>query len=73
MLKKIKQKLFGNDVEIKCEYCRNSSDFDGSAACSLGRELEPDGNCRKFEYDPLKREPVSLPPLKQHDPDEFKL
>lgn len=71
--KKNKDKLFGNDIEINCQYCENSNDFDGADVCKLGRYLEPDGTCKKFVYDPLKRTPTKLPPLKQYSADDFKL
>jgi hypothetical protein len=73
MKEKKKQKLFGNQIEVKCEYCVNSSDYDGASVCKLKLCLNPDGNCRRFTYDPLKRAPAHLPPLKPHDADEFKL
>jgi hypothetical protein len=73
MIGKKKIKLFGNQIEVKCEYCTNSSDYDGASVCKLNRNLSPDGNCRRFVYDPLKRAPIHLPPLKPHDADEFKI
>ena len=73
MFKKKKTKLFGNDVEVNCDYCINSSDFDGASLCKLGCCLNPDGSCRRFAYEPLKRAPKVLPPLKLYDADEFKL
>lgn len=73
MFGKKKEKLFGNHVEIECKYCVNSSDFDGASICKIGLYLEPDGSCRRFVYDPLKRTPQNLPPLKAHSADEFKL
>ncbi len=73
MIGKKKAKLFGNQIEVKCEYCINSSDFDGASVCRLHRYLLPDGTCRRFAYDPLKRSPVNLPPLRAHDSEEFKL
>ena len=32
-----------------------------------------EGDCRKFAYDPLKRTPQNLPPLREYDPEDFKL
>jgi hypothetical protein len=73
MFGKKKSKLFGNEIEIKCEYCRNSSDYDGASICKLNRYRDPDGSCRRFAYDPLKRVPQNLPPLKSYSADEFEL
>ena len=56
-----KKDYFGDKIETDCAYCRFGSDFDG------------DGSCRKFSYDPLKRKPFAPPPLREYDPDDFKL
>ena len=69
----MKRKLFGSKIEPKCEYCRNSTVMDNIAACSLGRAIDQEGKCRKFDYDPLLRTPNSVPPLHEHKSDEFKL
>ncbi|NLJ30379.1 MAG: hypothetical protein GX424_02040 [Clostridiales bacterium] len=71
--KKKNQELFGRNIDATCEYCANYSDFDGAAVCRLGRRMPPDGACPRFSYDPLKRAPRNLPPLKPHDPEEFEL
>ena len=73
MIGKKKAKLFGNHIDVKCEYCKNSSDYDGASVCKLNRSLLPDGTCPRFTYDPLRRAPQNLPPLGLHDPEEFKL
>lgn len=73
MFGKKKAKLFGNHIETDCRHCANSSDFDGASVCKFDRYLEPDGSCSRFVYDPLKRTPVSIPALKSHSADEFKL
>lgn len=73
MFGKQKGKFFGNNIQIECKYCTKSSDYDGASVCKLGRYLEPDGSCRHFVYDPLKRTPLNVPPLKAHSEDEFKL
>ena len=68
--KKKKNKLFGNTIEPECIYCGNYAEKD--KVCRLGFPLDA-AACGKFIYDPLKRTPIDIPPLKQHDPDEFKL
>lgn len=73
MFRKKKKNLFGEQIEVRCEYCANSSDYDGATVCKLNRFRNPDGSCRRFAYDPLKRAPMQLPPLKPHSADEFKL
>lgn len=71
--RKKKQELFGKNIAVNCAYCANSTELDGTAVCNLGRQLQPDGNCPRFSYDPLRRTPRNLPPLKPHDAEEFKL
>ena len=68
-----KKDYFGDKIETDCAYCRFGSDFDGAVVCKVGLDLEPDGSCRKFSYDPLKRKPFAPPPLREYDPDDFKL
>ncbi len=62
-----KKKMFGGGIEPRCEYCVH---FSESAPCRFGKSGTP---CRRFRYDPLRRTPVSPPPLKKHDPGEFTL
>lgn len=68
-----KKEFFDEKIEVDCSYCRFGSDFDGAVVCRAGLELSTDGSCRKFSYDPLKRKPFAPPPLREYDPDEFKL
>lgn len=68
-----KEKLFGSDIEPKCSYCTYCSDSGPGVFCRIGRAPGEDDACGQFSYDPLRRSPIDLPPLKKHDPDEFKL
>lgn len=61
-----KKKLFGNDVEPDCALCAHAE----GRHCSLGIAQKP---CARFRYDPLKRTPETLPPLKHFGKDDFKL
>ena len=68
-----KKKLFGNNIPPRCEYCRyvtkNSS---GKLSCPYGAGTLED-TCKRYEYNPLKREPQSLPTLPKFTADDFKL
>lgn len=66
MFWKRKKKLLGSDVEPNCAYCSHAE----GENCALGSTDRP---CGRFLYDPLKRAPQAAPPLRPHDPDEFKL
>ncbi len=69
----IKQ-LFGKNISPSCDYCRYSFQKDsGIVICSSGNSAGIHGACRKYEYDPLKREPRTLPPMPQFTADDFKL
>ncbi len=67
-----KKKLFGNNITPKCEYCSFSAkNNDGILVCQYGTAV--DTTCKKYEYDPLKREPKSAPSLPKFSADDFKL
>ena len=73
MFRRKKAPLFGGGIEPDCRCCVHGPG--PAAACSFrapGAE-ENAASCRAFRYDPLKRAPVTLPPLKKHDPGEFEL
>ncbi len=69
-----KKALFGGDIEQSCAYChRNGGKPGGPPICTL--RLSPKkGKCKKYEYDPLMREPKTAPSLSGgYDPEDFKL
>lgn len=66
------KKLFGENVPPRCEYCRFSEkNIDGRAVCQYSAAANE--ACKKYEYDPLKREPRSAPVLPRFSADDFKL
>lgn len=51
---------FKKDIEKACKYCEHGvSVSDGTAVLceKIGGVMQPHSKCRKFKYDPLKREP----------------
>ncbi len=67
-----KKKLFGNNIEPRCEYCRfYAKNNDGKSGCAYGTVSED--TCKKYEYDPLKREPRTAPALPKFTADDFTL
>ena len=68
-----KKKLFGNNIPKRCDYCKycekNSS---GNPSCPYGTKTVDD-TCKRYVYDPLKREPQSMPTLPKFTADDFKL
>lgn len=73
--KKRKKPLFGANIEPDCGYCRhNGAKSDETPLCTL--RLSPkNGRCKKYEYDPLRREPRTAPPLRtdRYSEEDFKL
>jgi len=64
--KKRKKALFGANIELNCRYCRHNGAKQGDKPfCTLRLEVK-DGKCKKYEYDPLMREP-------QYNEEDFKL
>lgn len=67
-----KKKLFGNNIPPDCEYCRFcQKNTDGNPSCAYGTAIE--NTCKRYEYDPLKREPKSAPTLPRFTADDFTL
>ncbi len=73
--KRRKKSLFGAGIEPSCQYCRRNGGRQGAPAlCTL--HLEPkNGRCKQYEYDPLRREPRTAPPLRDghYNQEDFKL
>jgi hypothetical protein len=71
--------LFAGKIPPSCSYCRFGRHIgDGEIAC-LKRGISSAGSsCRKFAYDPLKREPERRPEARMAAssnlrPDDFEL
>ena len=68
------EKWFGGETPAcsLCEYGR----WDGSHTAVLCKEkgvMQPDGHCRRFRYDPFRREPRRRPSLPEYDPKDFEI
>ncbi len=74
MFGKRKKALFGKGVAPDCRYCRRNGGKPGEKPlCTLKTEVK-NGRCRRFQYDPLMREPRTAPPLnKDFSEEDFKL
>lgn len=73
--KKAKNALFGKGIEPSCGWCVHNGARQGDGPrCTLGLSLK-DGACRKYKYDPLRREPKTAPPLlaDRYNEEDFKL
>ena len=72
--KKKKRTLFGGNIPPDCAYCRHNSGKSGQVLCSLRLTME-NGKCKRYQYDPLLREPRQAPSLRteQYSEEDFKL
>lgn len=72
--KKKKQTLFGGNVPPNCVYCQHNSGKNGEVICAL-HQTPVEESCKKYQYDPLQREPSVAPPLRtsQFSPEDFQL
>ncbi|MBR2175703.1 MAG: hypothetical protein IJ861_02000 [Clostridia bacterium] len=69
----LKKKLFGNTIEPNCDYCRyNVKNSGGNSICRYGSP-SVENVCGRYVYDPLKREPKTLPDIPRFTADDFKL
>jgi hypothetical protein len=58
--------LFRKNIEPACAYCvRGSAINDTEIVCRRHGIVEPWWHCKRFRYDPYKREPPRPPKLKQ--------
>ena len=71
----MKKKLLGKDIAPKCRYCRfGVCAPDGvTVLCAKKGVSDRDGSCKKFRYDPLKREPRPAPEMPSFTADDFSL
>ncbi len=72
----MKSKLLNkNAYEAVCRNCKHGrlSPDGETVLCVKKGVVEPDGKCRRYSYDPLKRVPRKAPVLMTADPDDFDL
>ena len=70
-----KAPLFSKDIEPACAWCEHAlPSQDGLALlCEKCGIVSPSFCCKKYVYDPLKREPKPPVPLGTFAPEEFAL
>lgn len=56
------KKLFGENISPKCVYCETGIKTNNGKEilCRRMGVMQPDSFCKKFRYDPLKRQPDIL-------------
>ena len=65
----------GRDYPPACELCLHGKLApDGSSVlCGVRGVMRRTSLCKKYEYDPIKREPNRAPLLPEYDPEAFAL
>ena len=56
-------KLFKGNVEPQCAYCEHAQiaqDSDVAVCRKIGGIMQLHSKCKKFKYDPFKREPKTI-------------
>lgn len=71
----MKNILLNKNIEPRCQYCANGTrSRDGSMVLCIKKGIVTlNYKCRKFKYDPLQREPETMPDLPKFSKDDFKL
>ena len=65
--------LFSRNIAPSCSYCRNGSSIgNGEVACLKRGITSAGGSCKRFAYDPLKREPERPPVLNRKLQEEMR-
>lgn len=70
--KKKNEALFGRHIEPDCTYCIHSVSAQGKLKCLLG-QIPENFSCKRYQYDPLRREPKAEPSLGKFSAEDFKL
>lgn len=73
--KRRKKALFGATIELDCRYCRHNGATQGEEPMCTLKLAVKNGKCKKYAYDPLRREPKNAPPLRSagFSEEDFKL
>ena len=71
----MKQQIFDNSISPKCRNCQfGESAADGKIIlCEKSGVRAPDDACKKYRYDPLRREPDPRAPEQRFSDKDFSL
>ncbi len=66
--------MFRKNMEPNCVYCKNGTLLsDGNLICRKYGLIQPKIDCKKFEYDSLKRIPKRPADLPEFDASDFSI
>ena len=68
-------KVFNKKLAHYCEYCIHSinSEYSNEVLCKKRGVTDRKDSCRKYKYDPLKREPATAKIADNYKPEDFLL
>ncbi len=68
------KKAFNKKLSHACKYCINSKSYtDTNILCKHKGVVSVNDSCRKYKYDPLKREPQKMPDSENWSSKDFEL
>lgn len=62
-----------NTQKPACAYCRYGIRKGDVVLCEYNGVVDTTYKCRKFRYDPIKRVPMSVPPLPDYSEEDFSI
>ncbi|MEE0251766.1 MAG: hypothetical protein UEE41_00035 [Acutalibacteraceae bacterium] len=65
--------LYGTRINPNCEYCSHNTTPESLPNCAVHYEIDENGKCKKFSYDPLLRTPKKRPVLAKFSKENFEL
>lgn len=67
--------MFNKNIPPACLYCEHSQPADSPDRLICHKEgvVTPSYKCRRYRYDPTKRQPPKKPILPVFDPEDFRL
>lgn len=68
----MKKQLFGGTIAPSCSYCSRSKKEGSTQFCSAHKVLK-NGKCRKFDYNPIMREPLGAAKLPTFSKKDFSI
>ena len=66
----MKKKMFGNIIAPSCDYCIYSQKKENTQYCTKNKTLI-NGQCKKFEYNPIMRTPLGAASLPKYKAEDF--
>lgn len=69
-------KLFKGNIDPQCAYCEFAEIAEGSSVVvckKIGGVMQLHSKCKKYRYDPLKRQPKTVSLMSDYSKEDFQL